>query len=82
MLERINRRGQVTIPKRIRDELRLVPGGPVESLINPKGEVVLQTARGRNAAKGVPRECFEAVCGAADVLWGSDELMNLLHPEE
>ena len=42
MATRITERGQVTIPKQIRDALRLEPGDAVEFEINATGEVVLR----------------------------------------
>ena len=39
---RITPRGQVTVPKQIRDTLRLEPGDAVEFEINATGEVVLR----------------------------------------
>lgn len=74
----LTNKGQVTIPKRIRDELRLLPGAPVEFSVNAAGEVVLHRLR---PAKGVPsalRDRFDAVRGSADLRWRTDELMKLL----
>ena len=76
-------KGQVTIPKHIRDALRLLPGTPVEFSVNPAGEVVVHpaapAARGKRSAR-VDR--FEAVRGAADVKWRTDELMKLLRADD
>jgi len=38
-------KGQVTIPKRIREALRLEPGSTVEFAIDAHGRVVIQPAR-------------------------------------
>ena len=73
-------RGQVTIPKHIRDALHLQPGAAVEFAINAAGEVVLHPARPMR--KGGPRrDRFDAVRGRADVRWRTDELMKLLRAE-
>mgnify|MGYP001160339442 FL=1 len=70
-------KGQVTIPKPIRDALNLEPGMAVEFSVNRDGEVVLHPARkpGRRAA---PKDRFSAVRGSADIAWRTDDLMRLL----
>jgi antitoxin PrlF len=76
-------KGQVTIPKRIRDALRLLPGSPVEFAVSAAGDVVLQPARtlkGKRGASGKDR--FDAVRGKADVKWRTDDLMKLLRGED
>jgi AbrB family looped-hinge helix DNA binding protein len=75
-------KGQVTIPKRIRDELQLLPGTAVEFSVNRDGEVVLHRPRppmGRRAAR---KDRFDAVRGRADVRWRTDELMKLLRADD
>jgi AbrB family looped-hinge helix DNA binding protein len=42
-------KGQVTIPKPIRDRLGLVPGSRVEFAVEPDGRVVLRRAEGSTA---------------------------------
>ena len=69
-------KGQVTIPKRIRDSLRLLPGAAVEFSVNSGGEIVLHPARPRRGVSGKDR--FDAVRGSADIRWRTDELMKLL----
>jgi antitoxin PrlF len=73
-------KGQVTIPKRIRDELHLLPGAAVEFSVNAGGELVLHPARPPKKT-GVRRDRFEAVRGRADIRWRTDELMKLLRAE-
>ena len=73
-------KGQVTIPKRIRDALRLLPGTAVEFSVNAGGEVVLHPARpSRRAAR---KDRFAAVRGRADLHWRTDDLMKLLRTED
>lgn len=72
-------KGQVTIPKRIREALHLTPGIAVEFSVNPAGEVVLHAARGR--ARKRHRDAFDEVRGSADVRWRTDELMKLLRAD-
>lgn len=72
-------KGQVTIPKQIRDALGLVPGTPVDFAVNRDGEVVLHKAplaSGRKA--GEPADRFAAARGKADVKWRTQDLMALL----
>jgi antitoxin PrlF len=77
MLSTVTSKGQVTIPKRIRDALHLQPGAAVEFSINAAGEVVL--CQRRLAQR---KDCFEAVRGVADVRWRSDALIRLLRAEK
>ncbi len=73
-------KGQVTIPKRIRDALQLLPGAAVEFSVNAGGELVLNAARPRGKG-GARKDRFEAVRGRADVRWRTDELMKLLREQ-
>lgn len=68
-------KGQVTIPKKIRDALHLQPGSAVEFAVNASGEVVLRKAGCQPVAK---RDRFEVVRGTAQIKWRTDELMALL----
>lgn len=81
MATTLTSKGQVTIPKRIRDEMQLLPGTPVEFSVNAAGEVVLHRPRPANSrCPGLDR--FEAVRGRADVHWRTDELMKLLRADD
>lgn len=73
-------KGQVTIPKQIRDALGLTPGTPVEFAVNREGEVVLHKSRAARSAKSAkaPADRFEAARGKADVKWRTQDLMALL----
>lgn len=73
-------KGQVTIPKQVRDALDLGPGSEVEFAVNHDGEVVLVKAGPHKAGKRRARrgDRFEAARGKAQVKWRSDELMALL----
>lgn len=76
----VTNKGQVTIPKRVREALHLTPGSAIEFTVNRDGEVVLTKAGLHKAGK--PSACradrFEAARGTAQVNWRSDELMALL----
>jgi antitoxin PrlF len=72
-------KGQVTIPKPIRDALNLAPGCAVDFAVNRDGDVVIHKAGDRPSRKP---DRFEAARGKADVKWGTDELMALLRGED
>ena len=82
MATTLTSKGQVTIPKRIRDEMQLVPGASVEFSVNAAGEVVLHPARPAGRARKPPRDRFDVVRGRADVPWRTDALMKLLRADD
>jgi antitoxin PrlF len=71
-------KGQVTIPKQIRDALGLKPGMPVDFAVNDEGEVVIHRAKGTEKRKP---DRFEAARGKADIKWRTKDLMELLRGE-
>jgi len=79
MATTLTSKGQVTIPKQIRDALNLAPGSSVEFDVNREGEVVIHRVGARSS-----RKCdrFEAARGKADVKWRTDDLMTLLRGED
>ena len=82
MTTTLTSKGQVTIPKRIRDELQLLPGLAVEFSVNAQGEVVLHRHRPAKAGRRATKDRFDAVRGRADVRWRTDELMKLLRSDD
>ena len=72
-------KGQVTIPKPIRDALGLKPGSQMDFAVNREGEVVLHKAD-RRPVRTLNR--FEAARGKADVKWRTKDLMALLRGDE
>ena len=68
-------KGQVTIPKRVREALRLAPGDAVEFAVNGEGQVVIHKATTSRVSR---RDRFEVARGRAQVKWRTDELMALL----
>lgn len=72
-------KGQVTIPKQIRDAVGLKPGMPVDFAVNSAGEVVIQRAEGMERRQ---TDRFKAARGKADVKWRTRDLMALLRGED
>ena len=72
-------KGQVTIPKQIRDALSLVPGCLIDFAVNRDGDVVIHKVAVRPSRKP---DRFEAARGKADVKWRTDDLMALLRGED
>jgi AbrB family looped-hinge helix DNA binding protein len=74
-------KGQVTIPKPIRDALHLMPGSAIEFSVNAQGEVVLHSHKAKASKATIP-DRFEAARGKADIKWRTDDLMALLRGED
>ena len=68
-------KGQVTIPKAVRDALHLTPGDRVHFDVDDRGAVVVRKAGARASTRP---DRFEAARGKADVKWRTNELMALL----
>lgn len=75
-------KSQVTLPKAIRDHLRLAPGDAVDFRIVADGTVRVEPLRGRAASRQLAsaRSRFDKLrgCGAASGETSTDELMRLL----
>jgi AbrB family looped-hinge helix DNA binding protein len=78
MMTTMTVKGQVTIPKKIRDALHLAPGDAVDFDVNRDGQVVLHKA---GAHRRQTKDRFEAARGKAQVKWRTDELMALLRAD-
>jgi AbrB family looped-hinge helix DNA binding protein len=81
-------KGQVTIPKKIRDALNLQPGCKLNFAVNDAGEVLLQkeetglkSSRNNRVTGIVKKDRFEQVRGRADIQWRTQDLMSLLRGE-
>jgi antitoxin PrlF len=81
-------KGQVTIPKKIRDALDLQPGCKINFAVNDSGDVLLQkvdlnqsVVTRKKSSQSVPKDRFEKVRGRADIQWRTQDLMNLLRGE-
>jgi AbrB family looped-hinge helix DNA binding protein len=75
-------KGQVTIPKRIRDALRLAPGAAVDFAVDAAGQVILMPAALPAGKRRAPGDRFDAVRGQADVKWRTRDLMKLLRADD
>jgi AbrB family looped-hinge helix DNA binding protein len=78
MATTITVKGQVTIPKHIRDALGLTPGSRVEFAVDGD-QVVVRKCRKRS---GTRPDRFDRARGKAEVKWDTDELMALLRGED
>ncbi len=76
MPTKLNTKGQVTIPKQIRDALGLKPGMPVDFAVNQEGQVVMYKATTQQNT-----DRFEAARGKADIKWRTKDLMALLRDD-
>jgi len=83
-MPRITSKGQVTIPKRIRDHLGLKPGSVVEFQYASDGRIVLKVDQDVNAKKRADRErqrmekALAALRGTLDLGMSTDEFMRFL----
>ncbi len=75
MATTITVKGQVTIPKHVREAAGLKPRSRVEFTVNREGHIELRKADTRAGAK--PNR-FAAARGKATIKWRTDELMALL----
>jgi len=74
MATTVTSKGQVTIPKKVRDLLGITPGAAVIFELTPAGEVVLR--RGELQGKRRPSR-FTRLRGAATVRMTTDEIIAL-----
>ncbi len=78
MSNRVTRKGQVTIPKKVRDLLAIEPGTAVEFEMAPDGRVVLTKAGGQRRGPSA----FARVRGSATARMSTDEIMALTRGED
>lgn len=76
MATRVTSKGQVTIPKRVRDYLGLTPGTPVEFDLSDDGRVIV-----RAAVPTERRSRFAKLRGSATAGMTTDEIMALTRGE-
>ena len=77
MAHQVTVKGQVTIPKRVREHLGIQPGSGVEFEVGPQGEVLLRKAEKPSKRKR-PLSRFAALRGTRKSGMTTDELMSLL----
>jgi AbrB family looped-hinge helix DNA binding protein len=75
-------KGQVTIPKRVRDALGLKPGDKVDFVVSEGGTVAVRRADPRPASAEPDR--FDRAVGTAQIPLGCsvDEYMNMIRGED
>jgi AbrB family looped-hinge helix DNA binding protein len=76
MATTVTSKGQVTIPKRVRERLDIQPGSRVEFDVTPSGHVLLLKVGGEQAANR-----FAALLGRAGPGMTTDEIMALTRGE-
>ncbi|HWB49947.1 MAG TPA: AbrB/MazE/SpoVT family DNA-binding domain-containing protein [Stellaceae bacterium] len=74
----MTKKGQVTIPKRVRDHLGLKPGSEVEFTVTNDGQIALRTKEKR------PKSRFDEFVGTIDLGMTTDEFMRIIRgdPDE
>ena len=72
----VTSKGQVTIPKPVRDRLGIEPGNAVDFVLTPDGRVILV-----KVGDDRPRNRFEALRGRAGEGLSTDEIMALTRGE-
>ncbi len=73
----ITSKGQVTIPKKVRDHLQLKAGSAVDFELAPDGRIVLITA----PPAGQKRSRFARIRGTASVHMRTEDIMALTRGE-
>lgn len=80
MAHQVTTKGQVTIPKRVREHLGVKPGSGVEFRVDERGQVVLRKA-GAQSRRGRRRSRFAAVRGSATAGMSTEEILALTRGE-
>jgi antitoxin PrlF len=73
----VTSKGQVTIPKKVREHLGIVPGTAVDFLPEPDGRVMLVKKAGGARSARSRRSRFAALRGSATVRMTTRQIMAL-----
>lgn len=73
----VTSKGQVTIPKKVREHLGIQPGAAVDFTLNDDGQVVFTKAGERRSPNR-----FERLRGTASGAMTTDEIMRLTRGED
>ena len=73
MATRVTSKGQVTIPKRVRDHLGIAPGHRIDFELTQDGKVTLR----RVGQRGPGKSRFDRIRGSATVRMTTEEIMKL-----
>ena len=76
----VTSKGQVTIPKRVRERLGIVPGSAVDFEAQPDGSVMLVRSGGAGGRR--TRSRYAALRGTATVKMTTREIMALTRGED
>ena len=74
----VTSKGQVTIPKSVREYLGIIPGTTVEFEPDEEGRIVIRAVDRKSAPKASP---FRRVRGSATAGMSTDEIMALTRGE-
>jgi len=82
MANALTTKGQVTIPKRVRDALGLKAGDQVDFVLDDRGEVVVRRAGEQPQPKREP-DAIDRARGASDYKWRSTaEYMKFIRGDD
>ena len=81
MAHQVTVKGQVTIPKRVREYLGIRAGTDVEFEVNSSGDVLLRKVQRPSTKRTRPRSRFAAVRGTATVRMRTEEILALTRGE-
>ncbi len=77
MHSNLTSKGQVTIPKPIRDALGLHPGAQVEFVVNDRGETVIRAANAEESRERREREILQRIAEARSRFRAQDPMPGM-----